>query len=92
MNKRKGSKLGIVVVICILVYFAFVLIDQQTVLNQYNKDLKNMDRKIAEQEEINSQLKKQKDMLDSDEYVEEIARTKLGMVKQGEKVFVDVNK
>jgi len=92
MNKRKGSKLGIILMMGIVVYFVYVLIDQQTVLNQCKKNLVNMDSKIEEQQKTNRELKKQKDMLDSDEYIEEVAREKLGMVKQGEKIFVDVDK
>ena len=31
-------------------------------------------------------------MLDSEEYMEKIARKKLGMVKPGERIFIDINK
>jgi cell division protein FtsB len=48
--------------------------------------------KIKEEEKNMEELKKQKDIINSDEYIEKIAREKLGMVKKGEKIFVDVNK
>ena len=39
---------------------------------------------------VNKELNKQKEMINSDEYIEKVAREKLGMVKKGERVFVDV--
>jgi cell division protein FtsB len=35
---------------------------------------------------------KERDEISSDESIEKIAREKLGMVKDGERVFVDTNK
>ena len=33
-----------------------------------------------------------KDMVGTDEYIEKIARDKLGMIKANEKIFIDVSK
>ena len=92
MNKRKTSKLGLFVIIGFFVYFAYVFIDQQKVLYAKEIEMNSIQMKIEEEMKLNEELKKQKEMLGSDEYVEKIAREKLGMVKPGEKIFIDVNK
>jgi cell division protein FtsB len=54
--------------------------------------MKNIEAKIIGENKQNETLKKQKDTMNSDEYIEKTAREKLGMVKPGERVFVDVNR
>jgi cell division protein FtsL len=61
-------------------------------LDRKNNEMKNIEAKITGENKQNETLKKQKDTMNSDEYIEKIAREKLGMVKPGERVFVDVNK
>lgn len=92
MNKRKKSKLSILLVLGIFAYFAYIMFDQQKVLDAKGSELRNLKVKIEEQARVNEDLEQQKQILNSDENVERMAREKLGMVKQGEKVFVDVNK
>lgn len=92
MNKRKNSKLGLAVIIGFFLYFAYVLIDQQKILYDKEVELQNITSKIKEEEKTNESLLKQKDSLNSDENIEKAAREKLGMVKKGERIFVDVNK
>jgi len=92
MNKKKGSKIGLLIIIGAFIYFIYVFIDQQKLINAKTNEMQNLQNKIAEEERINEELKQQKEMINTDEYVEKIAREKLGMVKRGEKVFVDVNR
>ncbi|MCX7922222.1 MAG: septum formation initiator family protein [Clostridia bacterium] len=91
MNKRKKSKIGLLIVIGLTVYFGYEAFNQQIVLNSKRNELDNIQKKIADEEKLNKDLTKQKDIMNSDEYIEKVAREKLGMVKSGEKVFVDVN-
>ena len=37
-------------------------------------------------------MQKQKEEISSEESIEKLAREKLGMVKDGEKIFIDINK
>lgn len=53
--------------------------------------MKNIQAKVEEEIVINEELKRQKEILDTDEYIEKVAREKLGMVKPGEKIFIDIN-
>lgn len=92
MNKRKKSGFWVLVVIGLFIYFAYTVIGQQKLLYDKNVEMNDVNANIAKEKKLNEELKKQKDMVNSDEYIEKIAREKLDMVKRGERVFVDVNK
>lgn len=92
MNKGKKSGFWVLVVIGLFIYFAYTVIGQQKLLYDKNVEMNDVNANIAKEKKLNEELKKQKDMVNSDEYIEKIAREKLDMVKRGERVFVDVNK
>ena len=81
----------IFVLIGFIIYFIFVFFEQQKVLYAKNIEMNNIQAKIKEEMELNEELKKQKEMLATDEYIEKVAREKLGMVKPGERIFIDIN-
>lgn len=91
MNKRKKSKLGLIIILCLLIYFTYTVIDQQRIINTKVKEMESLQTKIEAETEKNQQLKEKNEMIDSDELIEQIAREELGMVKKGEKVFIDIN-
>lgn len=76
----------------VLVYAAFTFTAQSNDLYVLNLEIKQLEQKIAKEEEEKRSLLEQKDEISSDESIEKIAREKLGMVKDGERVFVDTNK
>jgi len=92
MDKKKSSRIGLLIIIGAFIYFAFVFIDQQKLINAKKLEMQNIQNKIAEEERISGELKQRKEMINTDEYVEKVAREKLGMVKRGEKVFIDINR
>lgn len=92
MNKRKKSRFGQFVILCIFLYCVYIIVDQQKVMNVKGTEIQGIQAKINEETRINTDLKKQKEMINSDEYTEKVAREKLGMVKHGEKIFMDVEK
>ena len=93
MSKRKkSSRLGLVIVLVALIFFGYVMVDQQHMFYMKEVERARVEKKMTQEKKQNEELNRQKDMLDSDEYIEKVAREKLGMVKKGEKVFVDINK
>lgn len=92
MSKKKRSKFWIIAFILLVVSLSPILIDQQKMISLKNSEMSEVKEKIASETNIKDQLLRQKKMLNTDEYAEKIARDKFGMIKAGEKVFVDVNK
>lgn len=92
MSKRKKSKVGLILIAVICAYFIYIMVGQEKLLIQKQNEMKKIEAKIEDEKALNEELQKQKQEVNSDSYVERIAREKLGMVKPGEKVFVDVNR
>lgn len=69
-----------------------IIIRQQSILNSQRAEIEDLDLKIEEEKELNLKLLEERERVLSDEYIETIARRELGLVKEGERVFVDINK
>ena len=76
----------------VLIYAAFTFTAQSNDLYILNLEIKQLEQKIAKEEAEKQRLMEERDEISSDESIEKIAREKLGMVKDGERVFVDTNK
>ena len=73
----------------ILIYEIITFINQQKILNTYEKQAKNLQEQIAEANEKQEHLNKEKANVNSAEYIEAIAREKLDMYLPNERVYVD---
>lgn len=56
-------------------------------LSQYQQELEELDNKMAEETERTKEIDDMKEYMETDEYAEEVARDKLGLVKDNEIVF-----
>ncbi len=87
MKKKKLLKRLIILLIAI--YFIFTLVNQQKTLNQYSKNSEELNTKIADAEEEKEELTKQKDNVDSLEFIEKTARDMLDMYYPNERVYIN---
>ena len=87
MKKRNLYKK--LLILLVLIYAIFTLVNQQKVINQYVSNSKELASKIEEQQTTNKQLVAEKDNVNSKEYIEQMAREKLDMYYPNEKVYVD---
>ena len=92
MSKRKKSRFGLFILLIFFLYFAWEMVGQQKMLYSKSLDMQKIQSKVNEETKINEDLKKEQKIMNSDEYIEKVAREKLGMVKEGERVFVDTGK
>lgn len=81
-----------VIFVALLGYALFVFISQQSTLNAYNKEVIKYEKEIEAAKEQKESLISMKDNINSPEYIEEIAREKLGMYLPNERVFIDIGK
>lgn len=89
-NKKKILKkliLGI-----IFIYVSWVFINQQQALNSYETAKEYNENKLEEVKEHQESLMAMKDNINSDEYIERIAREKLDMYLPNEKIYMDISK
>ncbi len=91
-KKRKKIRLFNVVVVAFVVYFIYTFCDQQIQINNYDSKIETYKADIENKEKLVEYYKGKKTNIETDEYIEEVARENLGYVKPYEKIFVDVNK
>ncbi len=91
MGKIIKRLLKTILVVAIFMYFCVVLAKQEISFQKYNKELSNYNTMIAEEEMRHEQLINTKKHISSDEYIEEVAREKLGLVMPNEIVFIDAS-
>ena len=87
--KKNKKILRNIFIIAIIVYVAFVFINQQNTLNDYNKDTEKLNQQIASEKATNENLNEQKENVNSLEFIEEMAREKLDMYYHNERVYMD---
>ncbi len=87
MKKKKLYKR--LLAILIIGYAMFTIINQQKVINQYSKNSKELEVKINQEQSTNQELLAKKENVNSKEFIEQMAREKLGMYYPNEKVYVD---
>ncbi|MBR0350763.1 MAG: septum formation initiator family protein [Clostridia bacterium] len=85
-NKKIYKRLLIILIAC---YVLFTLINQQSTINQYTDDSKKLAVQLEEAQEYKEQLAKEKEEVDSIEFIEQTAREKLDMYLPNERVYVD---
>lgn len=86
MRKKLYKRL---LILAVILYASFTLINQQKVLNQYNKNNEELASQIQEEKDTNQKLLAEKDNVNSKEYIEQTAREKLDMYYPNEKVYID---
>ena len=89
-NIKRKNLFKKLLIIAFLIYFIYTLISQQKTLNAYAKEEENYNKEIAVSEDKQNELQAIKDNINSNEYIEQIAREKLGMYYPNERVYIDV--
>ena len=80
----------IMVVVIIALVAVFNFYQNMAKMNQLENQIEEIESQIAQAEAENKKLKRQLENSNSYEYIEEVAREKLGLVKPGEKMFIPV--
>lgn len=73
-------------------YVIYIFASQQQTLNKYKTEINQYDEKIQEAQETKESLLSMKENVNSPEYIEKIAREKLGMYLPNERVYIDIGK
>lgn len=93
-NKKKSSKfnkLYFVTMAFVILSFSSYLLYKYDNLMEYNEKIQQLNEEINKANKKNEELKYQTEYKNSNEYIEKIAREKLGMVKNNEIIFYDNN-
>lgn len=78
----------VIIIIFIVVIAVFNFYQNMTKINQIETKISEIETQITEEKVKNEKLKNQIENSDNNQYIEEIAREKLGLVKPGEKLLI----
>ena len=91
-NKKLKNFCKKILIICFIIYFIYTIISQQRTLNNYALEKEQYNEQIETAKGKQEELQDMKDNINSNEYIEEIAREKLGMYYPNERVYIDIEK
>lgn len=92
-KKKQGNRRITLPTVAVFALAAFLLVKgvmQQPKITANKEEIENLNTEIAQQQKKLDELDELKTMVDSDEYIEKVAREKLGLIKENEIVFIDV--
>lgn len=87
---KKGIKLWAFALLIGALLFRGVI--QQPQIKSNQERINELNNQIEYEKQRSEEVDNLKEMVGTDEYIEKIAREKLGLIKENEKVFVDVSK
>ena len=81
-----------VILVVSFAFFCMTFVKQQLQINQYAVQINSIKQDISDAKSKTLELKAVENKVNDAEYIEDIARTELGLVKPYEKIFIDVDK
>ncbi len=95
MKKKRYTlkpRTKILLALLFLGYFGITMFKQEIKLNEQKAEIQHLNDKIAETEEVNAELERLIEYTESEEFIEKVARERLGWVKKGEIIFIEKKK
>lgn len=89
-NFKKVYKRLFVLIFGIYVIYTFIM--QQQTLNAYQAETKKYNLEIEKAQEEQEKLNTTKNNINSNEFIEQVAREKLDMYLPNERVYIDIGK
>lgn len=86
------KKKRIFLILGIVVIFSVILIKQQITISKLAKQYKQYDNQLNKLKYINNELNENLKKTENNEYIEQMAREKFGLIKPGEILFKDKSK
>ena len=89
---KRSNFLGVVVCILTVVFVVVAFVTQEPIISAKSAELKSVNSDMTNATSENVQLKKEKKRVGTKEFIEEVARRNLGLVKPNEIIFFDIDK
>ncbi|MBQ1334889.1 MAG: septum formation initiator family protein [Clostridia bacterium] len=92
-NRTNGRRrvLLIIILIAFFVYIIYEMATLSSMIEKKTRDLETLRTQVEEQRIVNEQLERTLEQPIDAEYVERVAREKLGLAYPNERVFVNVD-
>ncbi|WP_300259131.1 septum formation initiator family protein [Clostridium sp.] len=87
MKKRMNLKNMVIIILIAILVISYVR--QELTMNKIKKDIEAKQTQLNELQDKNKKLQDEVNQSSTDEYIERMARERLGMIKEGEKVITN---
>lgn len=93
ISYTRENDLKVKILLLVIICGAMIVrgIMQQPEIIENKNEIANLNEEIEYEKIRQSEVEEMRDSVDTDEYIERIARDKLGMIKENERIFVDVS-
>ncbi len=88
MIKKIMERCIIFAFVLIIVYLGYIIVRQEMYLSEVNEQTIIAQERLDKAKAINEDLNEEKSKLNTNEYVEKVAREELGMTKPGEVPYI----
>ena len=92
LKKKKSLNIVHVFAVAFVAYFCYTFFDQQLRINKYDSQIEMYQSEIESKQKLVEYYNNKNESIDTDAYIESVAREKLGLVKPYEVVYIDSNK
>ena len=89
---KHSNFLGVIVCILALVFVVVAFVTQEPDIVARNAEYKSINAEIAKAKSESIQLKEESKRVGTNKFIEEVARKDLGLVKNNEIIFFDIDK
>jgi len=90
--KKKRQRIKLYLFVFVIGFMLFKGAMQIPRINQKQEEIENLKHEKVYEEARAEEVEEMKEIIDTEEYIEKIAREKLGLVHEDEKIFIDVSK
>lgn len=87
VKKRMNLKNMVIIILIAILVISYVR--QELTMNKIHKDIEAKHTRLNELQDKNKKLQDEVNQSSTDEYIERMARERLGMIKDGEKVITN---
>jgi cell division protein DivIC len=91
IKKRRGRIALAIIALAFIVYVVHASVNLGTLIEKKSAEVTSLEKAVEEQRLINEELQRTLDMPIDSDYVERIARDKLGLAYPNERVFINVD-
>ena len=89
MKKRKANWFKVCTILFLAIYASYILIRQELEMNKYNKEKVFYLEQIELANKKHEEYKHYSEYVKTEEYIEKVAREKLGMLLPEERVYIE---
>ena len=89
-RKTRKLKIEFCFALALAIYLVCAIINQQSVITNNSKEISELSEQLAQTEQELEEINDSAAEYSSDEFVEKVARERLGLVRPDETIFIDV--